>query len=323
MEPKAQVLPLSYRMERIFDAPVALVFEAWTNAEHFVKWWGPHGMNNIAPIFDLQEGKDYRIAMVDFDGTQYPLHGKILELVPNKRLVMTMHVDEHPKAWRQIYNTAKQAHLDDAMPQVTTTVEFEDLGGKTKMSVEQAFADARDRDTFLRLGTTIGWGHSFSKLEGLMATLGTDKRMIVMRTINASAEQIFGAWSTAESMGNWFGPNGFTCDFESFEFKVGGEIYFKMIGPDGTVYENYIQFSKLDRPKLIEYRQGGSKDDPNMFTARFELQVIDTTHTKVILSLNAASAEQRSGMLGFGAFEGGDQTLNRLANMLEPIPGIG
>lgn len=323
MDPKPAILPLSYRFDRVLDAPVEMVFQAWAKPEHFTKWWGPHGMEVIAPSFDIQQGNPFRIAMVDFDGTQYPLYGEILELEENKRLVMTMHVDEHPEAWRQIYNTARGAKLNEAMPQVTTTVEFEALGAKTKMTVEQAFAEQRDRDAFLRLGTTIGWGMSFMKLEGLLATLATPDKMIVKRIINASADAIWEAWSSAEHMGNWFGPNGFSCEFDSFEFAVGGEVNFRMIGPDGTVFPNYIQFTKLQKPRLIEYRQGGSQDDPAMFSVRFEMQALSQELTKIVFSIQASDAAQRAEMLGFGAFEGGDQTLNRLAGVLEPIPGIG
>ena len=41
---------------RVFDAPRALVFKAWTQAEHLARWWGPQGFTTLASKMDVRPG---------------------------------------------------------------------------------------------------------------------------------------------------------------------------------------------------------------------------------------------------------------------------
>lgn len=48
---------------RTFDAPRALVWQAWTDPEHVKRWWGPQGFHNETCIADLRVGGGFRLAM--------------------------------------------------------------------------------------------------------------------------------------------------------------------------------------------------------------------------------------------------------------------
>ena len=48
---------------RVFDAPRDLVFEAWTDAKHLAKWWGPHHFTNPVCELDVRVGGAIRIDM--------------------------------------------------------------------------------------------------------------------------------------------------------------------------------------------------------------------------------------------------------------------
>jgi uncharacterized protein YndB with AHSA1/START domain len=48
---------------RVFDAPRALVFKAWTDPKHLAKWWGPQGYTNPVCEFDARVGGVIRIHM--------------------------------------------------------------------------------------------------------------------------------------------------------------------------------------------------------------------------------------------------------------------
>src|ERR1700761_2916603 len=72
---------------RVFDAPRALVFAAWTDARHLAQWWGPKGFTNPVCTIDARVGGALRIHMRAPDGNVYPMKGEIREIGPAERLV--------------------------------------------------------------------------------------------------------------------------------------------------------------------------------------------------------------------------------------------
>lgn len=71
---------------RTFDAPVELVFEAWSTPELFRRWWVPRsmGMTLTACEMDVRTGGQYRLG---FDGVDF--FGRYLEVTPPTRIVWT------------------------------------------------------------------------------------------------------------------------------------------------------------------------------------------------------------------------------------------
>ena len=74
---------------RVFDAPRALVFRAWTEPEHLVRWLGPAGFSNTTLAIDIRPGGAWRFIMHGPDGTDYPNRIIFDEIVPPERLVYT------------------------------------------------------------------------------------------------------------------------------------------------------------------------------------------------------------------------------------------
>jgi uncharacterized protein YndB with AHSA1/START domain len=62
-------------LTRIFDAPRALVFKAWTDPKLMVQWWGPRGFTNPVCELDVRVGGAWRIVMRTPDGMEYPCDG--------------------------------------------------------------------------------------------------------------------------------------------------------------------------------------------------------------------------------------------------------
>jgi uncharacterized protein YndB with AHSA1/START domain len=65
------------------------------------------------------------------------------------------------------------------------------------------------------------------------------------RMLNAPRELVWKAISNPEHLMHWWGPNGFTNTFSTFDFKPGGKWSFTMIGPDGTKYPNESVFAEM------------------------------------------------------------------------------
>jgi uncharacterized protein YndB with AHSA1/START domain len=107
-------------LTRVFDAPRDVVFNAWTDPRHVVRWWGPHGFTNPVCEVDARPGGAIRIHMRGPDGTVYPMRGEFREIVPPERLVLTTAVDE-----------------PDGSPrfEVLHTVTFTEQDGKTVLTL--------------------------------------------------------------------------------------------------------------------------------------------------------------------------------------------
>lgn len=86
-------------LTRVIDAPRELVFEAWTKAEHAMKWFGPKGFTCTLHEMDVRVGGRWRFDMIAPDGTLYPNRIEYVEIVPNERLVFWhgKDVDDDPE----------------------------------------------------------------------------------------------------------------------------------------------------------------------------------------------------------------------------------
>lgn len=74
------------------------------------------------------------------------------------------------------------------------------------------------------------------------------------RKIPASPSRVFAAFEDAVRLAIWWGPDGFTNTFHSFEFKPGGKWSLVMHGPDGKNYPNENVFVEIEPARRIVYR---------------------------------------------------------------------
>src|SRR5665213_1920558 len=80
---------------RTINAPVELVYKAWTDPELLAKWWGPNGVTNPVCELDLRPGGAIDIVMLagkelgDLAGNEWPITGIFQEIIPPSKLVYT------------------------------------------------------------------------------------------------------------------------------------------------------------------------------------------------------------------------------------------
>ena len=157
MTAAAQNKPLAEReltITRVFDAPRALVFKAWTDATHLAQWWGPKGFTNPVCEIDARVGGALRIHMRAPDGSIYPMKGEIREIIAPERLVFTnIAVDEAGN------------HIIEGL----TTVTFAEAGGKTKMTLHTRGSAVAEKAVGYLQGMEMGWTQSIDKLQAWVA----------------------------------------------------------------------------------------------------------------------------------------------------------
>src|SRR6185437_9623230 len=76
-------------LTRVFDAPRALVWRAWTEPKMMAQWFGPRGFTSSVPQLDVRVGGALRIVMHGPDGNDYPMKGVFREVVAPERLVFS------------------------------------------------------------------------------------------------------------------------------------------------------------------------------------------------------------------------------------------
>lgn len=77
--------------------------------------------------------------------------------------------------------------------------------------------------------------------------------VVTRRAFNTAVENLFAAWATPEQLKKWWGPDGFTNTFETFEFRSGGNWRFTMHGPDGKDYWNESVFEEIEINRRIVF----------------------------------------------------------------------
>jgi uncharacterized protein YndB with AHSA1/START domain len=126
------------RIERSFDAPVDLIWQMWTDPEHFAAWYGPDGATIPVAKMDVRVGGT-RLVSMEMQTPGGPMQmwftGEYREVVQNKRLVYTESMSDENG------NVASAADMGMPQGHPTTTevrVELEDVGGRTKMVMTHA-----------------------------------------------------------------------------------------------------------------------------------------------------------------------------------------
>src|SRR6185437_13968766 len=84
-----------------------------------------------------------------------------------------------------------------------------------------------------------------------------DREIVIERLLDAPRELVFEVFTSAEHLGRWWGPTGFSVTTSAFDFRVGGVWRFVMHGPDGRDYQNRLVFDVIDRPARLLARHGG------------------------------------------------------------------
>ena len=72
-----------------------------------------------------------------------------------------------------------------------------------------------------------------------------EHEILTTRVFPVPRETAYRAWAEPQWLAKWWGPKGFSNDFRMFDFKVGGEWEFDMIGPDGKRYHNKSVFAQI------------------------------------------------------------------------------
>ena len=146
-------------IERTFDAPVDLIWQMWTDPEHFKAWYGPDGASIPTAEMDVRVG-GRRLVCMEVQSPGGPMQmwftGEYREVVPNEHLVYTESMSDE--------NGNVAPGLAEGHPETTEVrVELLEVGGRTRMVMTHSGVPADSPGA-------AGWAMAFKKLAAHVET---------------------------------------------------------------------------------------------------------------------------------------------------------
>ena len=139
---------------RVFDAPARVLFKAHAERDHIMRWFGPAGYPVTHCELDFRVGGKWRMAMTGPDGTQNPpFGGTYLEIVPDRKIV-----------WDNGFEA-------EGSPRMVTSFLFEEVDGKTTLTMKTVFESKAMRDEYLGVGMEEGINSGLDQLQAVVAAL--------------------------------------------------------------------------------------------------------------------------------------------------------
>jgi uncharacterized protein YndB with AHSA1/START domain len=114
-----------------------------------------------------------------------------------------------------------------------------------------------------------------------------ENEIISIRTIDASREKLFKAWTDPIHLAAWWGPTGFTNTFHEFDIRPQGKWRFIMHGPDGTDYPNESVFIEITEPERIVF----DHISPPQFRVTATFQEEEDGKTRLTFAMRFPTAE--------------------------------
>ncbi len=144
-------------LTRVFDAPRALVWKAWTDPKMMAQWFGPRGFTTPVCELDVRVGGALRIVMRGPDGNDYPMKGVFRDVAPPERLVFT-----------NIATDRDGKHLLEG----ETAVTFVEKDDKTTLTMKAHAVGLVSIAPQMLAGMEAGWTQTIDKLQDLVTRSG-------------------------------------------------------------------------------------------------------------------------------------------------------
>ena len=152
-------------LERVFEAPRDLVFRMFKEAEHLKRWWGPKGWEIPVCNVDFRPGGVWHYCMKCVDQSQsiYGMEswgkGVYKEIVEPETIIYTD------------YFSDAEGNINESMPSALITMNFIDLGSKTKLVNRAEYVSAEALKNVTDMGVIQGITETWNRLDELLKSL--------------------------------------------------------------------------------------------------------------------------------------------------------
>lgn len=226
------------RISRVYDAPVKMVWNAWTDPKQVAQWWGPRGFTITTHSKDLRPGGHWAYTMHGPDGTDYE----------NKTLYHEVEVYS-----RLVYDHGGN---DDRPPLFRVTATFAEVKGRTRMELSFTLPTPEAAEQTREFIKKAGGDSTWDRLAEYLAEELTGAQMFVInRSFDAPIETMFRMWTDPAHVSAWLAPTGFTMTYLRADIRPGASALWRMTnGEDITMYGR-AEYREITPPHRIVYVQ--------------------------------------------------------------------
>ena len=236
------------KLTRIYDAPVKIVWDAWTQNDQVAQWWGPRGYTLTIHSHDLRSGGLWHYTMHGPDGTDYVNKSRYLEVIPLSKMVYD------------------QGGNDEQKPMFRVTVLFAESNGKTQMDMTMTLPSPEAAENTKKFIKKANGNSTWDRLAEYLEQ-GTSHReiFVINRSFQAPLETLFKVFTDPDHLSRWVPPTGFTMKYLKADIRPGGESFYSMTDPSGqhTMYGK-AKYLEITKPNRIVYTQQFSDEKGNV-----------------------------------------------------------
>lgn len=198
---------------RIFNAPLEVVWKAWSEVEHLNNWWGPTGFTQTTAKHEFKNGGQWSFVMHGPNGVDYP----------NEMVYGT--IEQYKSI--QIHHTS--------MPKFTITTTFTPIdSNRTKVVFSSIFDDQKVCDSvkdFAILGN-VEHQMKFETEVAKMTNVIFPNEFVISREFKSDLNTLWKMFTEPKNMSSWYGPKEVKTGHCDMDFKRGGHYHFSMISED-------------------------------------------------------------------------------------------
>ncbi|HPI41195.1 MAG TPA: SRPBCC family protein [Pseudobdellovibrionaceae bacterium] len=235
MKPKNNSNELT--LTRVFDAPVKLVWEAWTDPNKAAQWWGPRGFSITTKSKDLRPGGKWIYTMHGPDGTDYPNITTYFVIEPLKRLQYDHGANENQKALFRV------------------NVLFSESHGQTTMKMTMTFESSQIAIDMCKFIKEAGGNSTWDRLGEYLEEKYNNKNIFLLnRVFEAPIDVVFDMFTNPAHIEKWQPPSGFSMKILDGKIETGNSVFYEM-GNNEVKFYGRSTYQKILRPEFISFYQ--------------------------------------------------------------------
>lgn len=226
--------PNEFRLVRIYNAPVADVWEAWVDPTKVAQWWGPRGFTLTTQSKDVRVGGRWIYTMHGPDGVDYPNNTLFFEVEKHAKLVYDHGANEtQPPIFR-------------------VTALFSEQQGQTTMDLTFACVSA---EAAVEIQKFVRQAFGNSTWDRLEEFLSTKDCFVINHSFATSIENLFKIWTEPEHIKKWSVSNGSSMEFMRYDLSVGGTTFYSSKSDQGMVLFGKNHYLEIEKPHRLVYTQ--------------------------------------------------------------------
>lgn len=149
MEEVSNFWEKTVQIKRTLNAPIDLVWEAWTQPEHIIQWWNPKGSDTVIEQHEFKEGGQWKYTMKMPNGKPFIAEGMYTKIIHHQEI-------------------SSKADFKPMTEGVVIQALFNEVGDQTEFIFNIIHPSSAYRIQQEKMGIQNGWGSVFNRLEDFL-----------------------------------------------------------------------------------------------------------------------------------------------------------